>query len=652
MAPDPGRTYTVGVSFEKLVPNETHKSIVRDAVERVHKATIYASELINIHIRRCLEELNGNGIENVCDTNWLLNVYNEVTIGKGAPKVILPLRETKERFMPEFQPVDRSGLTQILAYECRNLAAVASNNIWMHFQRRLLSHVRNAFRVGDEDYKDFTKEERRQRTRSLLLVSQDLSRPLDEPFRSPEMYHQWIRMERTRLGIDAAVGEWNGKPLLYHLKVHPERFLESMRLMSSTRQNDGGKAFSIYPLRRTFVPRHIRFDQKALRALLSLGGSDHSKKAVKRRKLENERVETTKEESQGSEVKKRTRRSKADLVEEKSEAFGEVLNLRAARLQRRHHFDFAFTTDGVCARLQCVAPSKKSPEASMSMPRRGIHAIDTLKKLSRLEDLHVIGIDPGIREIIVAVDQDNVRGTSVRYTQKQRLRDLRSRQYADEGLRTKPYDVTVAEEDLSNFNSRSVDLRAFCDYCRERHKHLDRCLAFYGILDHRRRRWKKCIKEQQSEERLYDRLRELHDPKDKRTMVLAYGSWGAETGMASANVKRGNPPTIGVGLMKKLSKRFVVSLTPEHYTSQTCCKCLGKLGPWTDMETKMGRTLRGLRICQDEGCKLPQNRDRTGASNIGLQFRRLFTGQGPIRQLSDEERELHRLRIETCTVCE
>ena len=53
MAPDPGRTYTVGVSFEKLIPDENHKSKIRDAVERVHKATIYATELINIHIRRC-----------------------------------------------------------------------------------------------------------------------------------------------------------------------------------------------------------------------------------------------------------------------------------------------------------------------------------------------------------------------------------------------------------------------------------------------------------------------------------------------------------------------------------------------------------------------------------------------------------------------
>ena len=53
---------------------------------------------------------------------------------------------------------------------------------------------------------------------------------------------------------------------------------------------------------------------------------------------------------------------------------------------------------------------------------------------------------------------------------------------------------------------------------------------------------------------------------------------------------------------------------------------------------------------KDESCKLPQNRDRTGASNIGLNFRRLFAGQACIRAMSDEEREFHRLNVQ-CVPC-
>jgi len=186
------------------------------------------------------------------------------------------------------------------------------------------------------------------------------------------------------------------------------------------------------------------------------------------------------------------------------------------------------------------------------------------------------------------------------------------------------------------------------------------CLSFYGDIDHRHRRWKSYLKSQQSEERLYRKLRGMHTKGDPRTLVLAYGSWGLIAGRAGSAANKKNPPCIGVGLMRKLGKRFLVSPTPEQYTSKTCCRCLHSCGPWVAMEAhtklmvekkhKRYSGIRGLRICQNENCKLPQNRDRTGASNIGLQFTRLFTGRGAIRTMTDEDLELHRHAL--CLQCE
>ena len=42
------------------------------------------------------------------------------------------------------QPL-RIGLTQALAYECTNLAAVGSTNVWKHFQKRVLAYASTAF---------------------------------------------------------------------------------------------------------------------------------------------------------------------------------------------------------------------------------------------------------------------------------------------------------------------------------------------------------------------------------------------------------------------------------------------------------------------------------------------------------------------------
>ena len=79
----------------------------------------------------------------------------------------------------------------------------------------------------------------------------------------------------------------------------------------------------------------------------------------------------------------------------------------------------------------------------------------------------------------------------------------------------------------------------------------------------------------------------MHKKEDPRRLVLAYGAWGATDGASC--VKRGNPPTIGVGLTRKLSKRFAVALTPEHGASKTRCECLGPCGPWKEVEEDIGR---------------------------------------------------------------
>ena len=77
-----------------------------------------------------------------------------------------------------------------------------------------------------------------------------------------------------------ALAGWDNKPLEYHPQAHPQRFLKLMHLMTAERGADGRSAFALFPLRSTVVPRHIRFDQRALRDLLKLGRSEHTIEAA------------------------------------------------------------------------------------------------------------------------------------------------------------------------------------------------------------------------------------------------------------------------------------------------------------------------------------------------------------------------------------
>lgn len=657
MPPTSDGVRTLGCSLEKLVPDSRHLLALRRAVADTHKATLLATELLNMHLRRMIDDPSAD-LSCFFDGSWLLNAYNEVTSGKRKVKVVSELRHTLETCMPPFEPPDRTGIQQCLLYDARNLATVAATGVWMHFHKRVLSHVRGVFALDDAAYAALSKDVRRNRRLELMQVAADLCRSPDVVHQSPPERHPWVASERARLGIDAAVGDWTDKPLLYHLKARPHRFLRTMALLSAEKEARGGRAFALYPLRRAYVPRHVRFDQKALRDLLHVGKSDYIKERAKKRKRPSEPIADDlglpplqpNVELQAVAIEAdvtiapepdRKRRSKEEMAEENRELFGGILNLRAAGVARRHLFDFAFTTDGVGARLQMRSARHHSKQgnALTAMPTRGIWAIDQLKHVSCLEQLRVVGVDPGKRELIVGVDMDDPKNTStVRYTQQQRLRDLRSRQYADEASREKPGRVKDAEAALAGFHSRSADLESFCAYCRARHDSMDACLAFYADLRHRKRRWKTAIKAQQSEERLFKRLEGIKKKGDPRRLVLAYGSWGLVAGRTGAACNRGNPPCIGVGLMRKLSRRFVVSPTPEAYTSKTCCRCLGPCGPWEEKEAAMRKKIRGLRRCTQRDCKfVPLNRDRNGATNIGTNFQRLFEDKAPIRSLSEAD---------------
>ena len=111
-----------------------------------------------------------------------------------------------------------------------------------------------------------------------MQAASDLCCHPDDSRQAPSHLQEWVDTERVRLGIDAAVGDWNDKPLKWHLKAAPHRFVRVMAIMSQDSEHAGGKTFALYPLRRTHIPRHAIFDEKALRDLLGFGANEHHKK--------------------------------------------------------------------------------------------------------------------------------------------------------------------------------------------------------------------------------------------------------------------------------------------------------------------------------------------------------------------------------------
>lgn len=655
-----GSTYTVGCRLDKLVPNAQHVDAIRVAVERMQRVMVDTCDLMNLYIRDRLQNHEGSGLEHVFERNWLLYAMNEVTAGSDRATHLPALTTVRVAHMGGLVRSSRTSLRQLMSNQRTNLAAVASTNIWLHFRARLVRVVTTAMRLPKEEYDILSTDERKERAIQVRSIAVDIIRPVGAPYKSAEQYHAVVDARRNLLGIDEAVGEWGEYPFLYHIKSHPERFLRATWLLSRERETQLDRhgntcsGFALFPLRRHMVPRHIDVCQQALREVLRLGTSEYAKQSAReKRGRECDACEPGPSEDTDAAPaparRKRTRRPKADVDEEKRELFGQVVDLRAAGVAQKHRFAWRFTTDGVCARL-LYKRAHADGQAPAGLPKRGMWTIDQIKHMTRsTSELHIAGVDPGKREIVVAVDMDQpvVDGAlrAVRYTLEERQRDQRLRQYTDDMQRSRPSGVVEWQARLSAHNSRSTELGPFAEYCASRRDGLDEVAAFYATLRFRQHRWKRYIKTQKSEEKLYKKLRAMHKKDDERAFALAYGAWGLVAGVSSG-FNRGNPPCIGVGMLRKLAKRFLVVITPEHYTSKTCCKCHSPMGAWHEVEQEMNRKIRGLRVCQNETCRMPQNRDKAGGVNIGCNCIRLLSGRPAIRSCTPQDVKLISLQVE------
>ena len=83
-------------------------------------------------------------------------------------------------------------------------------------------------------------------------------------------------------------------------------------------------------------------------------------------------------------AKRTPKRTKEQMAEENESLFRQIVDLRAAGVQRRSRFDYTFTTDGICARL-LMRPREISTSGGNNA-WRGIWSIDQLH-LTRIECL-------------------------------------------------------------------------------------------------------------------------------------------------------------------------------------------------------------------------------------------------------------------------
>ena len=140
--------------------------------------------------------------------------------------------------------------------------------------------------------------------------------------------------------------------------------------------------------------------------------------------------------------------------------------------------------------------------------------------------------------------------------------------------------------------------------------------------------WRGFIKKQQTKEKI---LKSFENQLPNKTfdnegkidnVVLCMGDWSSKSKVQLKN----NKPTMGIGLLRLLKKRFThLYLIDEYKTSRCCRKCYSdceneittdKILSYTKNNNPIYRKVHKILCCTNENCRIIWNRDINGSGNI------------------------------------
>jgi len=223
----------------------------------------------------------------------------------------------------------------------------------------------------------------------------------------------------------------------------------------------------------------------------------------------------------------------------------------------------------------------------------------------------VVGVDPGKFNIVYMTDGEK----KLRYTAYQRRTETMAKRNQRILLTEKQKrNIIERETELSDSNSKTVDVDAFKEYVRAKNKLNAELCDFYGLALHRKMKWRQFVYTQRSEDKFLGRMRQLFGDD----ALVAYGNWSRTTQM------RHFVPTKGVGMRRLISRHFETVSINEFRTSKLCCNCSKELSHVKIEQGESKKKLFRCLVCEE--CESYESKKRvflTWDLNSALNIRRL-----------------------------
>ena len=601
--PDKGPTHkTVKISLKSIARNDIVIEKLTEVAVTSNKIMLHTLQLMKMYLLdRHAKNLSFPTINRSLVTSFMKVLCKAPKNGrKPSESTKIAKDEITVFYESHYKHLQRDELSYthlntVLDYLADTVVVMYENNI----SQRFLTHVerfvnvvwkkRELIRIIQKNTgtRDQQQHRLRKLSNNLRRVKHDLLNP-DHSKTSPSLYHEWIDDVRTMILPDRDLEK---ESVFYDLVCHPQDYLRGMVSMMKQVESSGCSVMCCFPLRREVKPKYVPIDTTTLVHVL-----------------------LTKEAGKKGDIL-----TKGNLMANQARLWSIFFKTDKQLFHADAKFDYQFThmieTDGVgCSvllvRKDLIGRRNKSNPKSGNTERY----IDQLDSYDELRKKNIVAIDPNKSDLIYCIDSSE---KTFRYTADQRRKETKTKKYRDLILQRKQdkldgKTVIEWETELSDYNSRTLDLEKFQNYCRLKNEINQKLGSFYSERLFRKLKLGSFFMRQQTEENMLNRFEKIFGSPNHT--LIGFGDFEQKSHM------KFKEPVKGKGFRNLLRKRgYDVYLVDEFRTSCRCSACEGECKvfrkcpnprPWRN-ETILRH---GLLKCQL--CSRLWNRDHNASRNI------------------------------------
>ena len=558
--------YSVAIDYDVIFTLE-------EAVRKAHRIAIHTLQFIKLYLIHCFDTTR---VFPIIDRALIINIMKtlapkQTKVGRPPKNVTLELKTVLQNFYLEYYqptmatepPLSYENMSTILEYMAVTIETGYLNNIKQHFISTVERYVNVCFDKksqvesikADHSLNSAAKKAQISKLSTLLRRIKTDILSLNPSLLSASEYHAFIL--QTRENVLPVKMSYENNSIYYDLQVQPQDYLPGTFKMLRYIELQGTSIINLFPLRTSIIPKYIKIDTDTLvNLLLDPQKHGHTKTYY---------------------------RTKGNLARLENQIWGSFFKTGKKcfynKASQKYRFNYMIETDGVGCSIQLIRqelfgrihirqPKNVVPEAY----------IDEVP-IEQLRHKKLVAIDPNLSDLLYCVSKEDDQIIKLRYTQNQRRKETKSKEYLRsleefkattviEGRSVIEWETQLSLEiDQDGCNHKTLIFEKFQRYVQHKNLINSKLSNFYEIFEHRRLKWYGYINRQKSEARFVNRFREIFGPPD--AIVIGIGDY------EQFQHRKFKEPVKGKGFRKMFRRAGYkdVYLVDEHKTSCRCYNC-------------------------------------------------------------------------------